>query len=140
MIFQKLEGHAPLELDEKKIEILTPEKHPKEENKIAGVIETTKQKQYRQTYQNMFRPELNDKTYPIVQKMDNNGLKLQRILVASWGARGSPIKDFEFDKKISDACRKLVKGKNINRYYLDYSGKWLLYENLYRPALSQHPG
>lgn len=53
------------------------------------------------------------------------------------GARGTPIKDFHFDSKINDNCKKLIKGANINRYSIKYDRKWLNYDldKLYRPSM-----
>lgn len=93
------------------------------------------------TYQNMFRLELDNKqVYEIINKIvQSTTNKLGDVVFSSWGARGSPIKDFHFDHKINDMCKKLIKGTDIDRFNLNYSSRWLLYDldKLYRPSMKE---
>jgi len=87
----------------------------------------------------MFRLELNEKTIPIIKKVNSNGINFGKILVASWGARGVPVSQFHLDQRINDLCRKMIKGGNVDRYSFNYSGKWILYDisKLYRPSFPE---
>jgi len=73
----------------------------------------------------------------ITKKIEDKSICLKKICVVSWGARGIPTKDFHLDSKINDKCFRMVKGKDISRYLIQYSNKWFLYDEpkLYRPSL-----
>lgn len=98
-----------------------------------------KQDIFNYTYQNMFRLELDDeKIYNLLNKiLHKSNQNLEDVVFSSWGARGTPIKDFHLDSKINDYCKKLIKGINVNKFSVNYDGKWLLYdlEKLYRPSM-----
>ncbi len=125
--------------DSTKIKITTLIEDPNSCGKIVGNEYFIPQSIYYQIPDFMFRLELNDKTIPIIEKMENNSMKAGKIVVASWGARGVPADQFHLDEPINNLCKKLLKGKNIKRYQLVYTGKWLLYdlEKLYRPSFPQ---
>lgn len=119
------------------IQILVPQKDPKIQEKITGGILEVKQDMYKNTYENMFRLELNGKTLKIIDKINSKSFCLGDIAVVSWGARGVPIEKFQLDKPINKLCKKMIKGENVSRYLIDYTGKWFLYdkEKLYRPSV-----
>lgn len=98
-----------------------------------------KQDIFNSTYQNMFRLELNDiKVYNLIKKLQNkSNKKLGDVVFSSWGARGTPIKEFHLNSKINENCKKMIKGANINRFSINYDGKWLNYDldKLYRPSM-----
>ena len=131
-----------------KIKIVVQTEHPKTVGGIRGTEYETQQSLYLETPEYMFRTELNDETLKVLKKIEGRSFKLGQILCVSWGARGTPVKEFHLDKPIKGyehLCKKMVKGENINRYQLKYEGKWLLYdpnaeyhsEGLYRPAFPE---
>jgi len=122
-----------------KIKITTQQKDPNQEGGVRGDISYTPQEVFYHTPEYMFRLELNEKTIPIIKKVKSNGINLGKILVASWGARGVPVSQFHLDQRINDLCRKMIKGGNVGRYSLNYSGKWILYDisKLYRPSFPE---
>lgn len=89
----------------------------------------------------MFRLELTDiTTYNLIKKLQNkSNKKLGDVVFSSWGARGTPIKEFHLDSKINENCKKMIKGANINRFSINYDGKWLNYDldKLYRPSMAE---
>lgn len=125
--------------NENNIDVIEQEKDPSISARIEGKNFSIPQKVYKETYENMFRLDLTEKTLSLLEKIDDKSFRLGRILVASWGARGSPIKDFHLDEKINSKCKKMIKGENIGRYSIDYAGKWFLYDQdkLYRPAFPE---
>ncbi|MHC1595546.1 MAG: Eco57I restriction-modification methylase domain-containing protein, partial [Candidatus Syntropharchaeales archaeon] len=124
---------------ENRIKITTQEKNPSQESKISGNHFYIPQQVFYHTPEYMFRLELNEKTIPIIKKVSSNGINFGKILVASWGARGVPVSQFHLDQRMNDLCRKMIKGGNVGRYSLNYSGKWLLYDisKLYRPSFPE---
>lgn len=131
------------------IRIAIQREHPKISNKIGdGTKYRTRQSIYLETPNYMFRTELNDETLSLVKKIETKSLELGNILCVSWGARGIPVNKFQLDNPISGyehLCKKMIKGENIDRYRLNYTGKWLLYDlngeyypnGLYRPAFRE---
>ncbi len=125
--------------DTAKIRITTQIEDPHSKDKISGDNYSIPQIVFYSMPEYMFRLELNEKTIPIIEKINSNSVKIGKIIVASWGARGVPSDQFHLDKPINELCKQLVKGENIKRYRLSYNGKWLLYdlEKLYRPSFPQ---
>jgi hypothetical protein len=87
----------------------------------------------------MFRIDLTPGLQNIQKRMDSVAIKFGKIFVASWGARGVPVEKFHLDNPINQHCKRMVKGSDVDRYELLYSGKWLLYdtEKLYRPSMPE---
>jgi adenine-specific DNA-methyltransferase len=87
----------------------------------------------------MFRIDLDSETETVVSKIDSCSISLGTVAIASWGARGVPISVFHLDKPINEHCKPMIKGENIERYALAWTGKWFLYEpdKLYRPAFPE---
>ncbi|MEW6096841.1 MAG: N-6 DNA methylase [bacterium] len=119
------------------IQIITPQKDPKIQEKISDGILEVKQAVYKNTHEYMFRLELNGKTLQIIDKINSKSFCLGDIAAVSWGARGVPIEKFQLDKQINKLSKRMIKGENVSRYLIDYAGKWFLYdkEKLYRPSL-----
>ncbi len=125
--------------DSNKIKITTQIEDPNFQYKIAGNVYFILQTVFYSIPEYMFRLELNEKTIPLIEKINSKSIKFGKIAVISWGARGVPVSDFHLDKPINDLCKMMVKGENIGRYSLNYNGKWLLYDlsKLYRPSFPQ---
>lgn len=118
------------------IKITTPVDDPKLKGIIVGKTYYIPQNVFHSTPELMFRLELNETTIPLIEKINSQSLKFGKIAVVSWGARGVPVNDFHLDNPINELCKMMVKGENIGRYALNYTGKWLLYDTskLYRPS------
>ena len=121
------------------IEVLTPVQDPVSVRAVDFKVKRIPQKVFASLPETMFRIDLTDESIALGHKLESCSLRLGDIIVASWGARGVPIKEFHLDQPLNKHCRKMVKGKNIGRYSLEYTGKWLLYDpkRLYRPAFPE---
>lgn len=119
------------------IEIITQEEDPGLIQRIHGSVKLVDATQFRDTYENMFRIDISPALHDIQEKIDEKSVKFGKIFAASWGARGIPTIEFHLDEPVNELCRRMIKGGNINRYRLEYSGKWLLYDRkkLYRPSM-----
>jgi len=120
-----------------KIEVITQEEDPNKIQKVTGTVKLIEASQFRDTYENMFRIDSSVELHRIQKKINGVSIKLGKIFAASWGARGVPAEKFHLDSPINNFCKKMVKGANIDRYKIEYSGKYLLYDpqKLYRPSM-----
>jgi hypothetical protein len=86
-----------------------------------------------------FRTNINEDNIKILEKIISRSFNLGKIALASWGARGVPKEDFQLDKQINNLCKQMIKGENLSRYNIKYSGKWFLYDvrKLYRPSFPE---
>jgi len=121
------------------IKVVHQNKDPNISQEISGIAISIDASQFRDTYKNMFRVDLTHELHEIQKKMDQKSIKFGSIFAASWGARGVPVEDFHLDSPINKYCKKMIKGGDIERYEVSYSGKWLLYdiEKLYRPSMPE---
>lgn len=55
-------------------------------------------------------------------------VKLGDIADLSLGVKTSNDKKFILDKKIDNNCHKLLRGKDVSRYFYKYADKWLWYK------------
>ncbi len=110
-------------------------------NSSLEVIEKSivAQQQFLSVPECMIRIDMDEKNSAILNKIDSRAVKLGEIAVVSWGARGVPAEEFHLDRKINEKCKPMIKGKDVKRYSLNYSGKFLLYDlnMLYRPAFKE---
>ncbi len=122
-----------------KIKIITQNDDPKEIKKICGQIKSISASQFKDTYKNMFRIDLTPELHDIQATINEKSIKFGNIFAASWGARGVPAEKFHLDNPINEHCKKMIKGVNVERYGISYSGKWFLYDvdKLYRPSMHE---
>src|SRR4030043_1961721 len=120
-----------------KIEVITQEEDPNKIQKVTGTVKLIEASQFRDTYENMLRIDSSVELHRIQKKINGVSIKFGKIFAASWGARGVPAEKFHLDSPINNFCKKMVKGANIDRYKIEYSGKYLLYDpqKLYRPSM-----
>lgn len=121
------------------INVITQNEDPNKIQAIRGTIKSIDASQFRDTYENMFRIDLTSELHSIQKRIDSKAIKFGKIYAASWGARGVPVEKFHLDSPINKHCKKMLKGNNVDRYALSYSGKWLLYDTkkLYRPSMPE---
>ena len=120
-----------------KVQLLVPTHDPslgQSDLQVATISQAT----FRRLPETMFRLWL-ENVDAIISKVDMLSMKLGTIVIASWGARGVPASSFHLDKPINEYCNQMVKGRDIDRYALHWSGKWFLYDpqKLYRPAFPE---
>lgn len=121
------------------LEIINQHEDPNKIQNVSGNIKYIDASQFRDTYKNMFRIDITPDLHSIQMKIDKKSLRFGKIFAASWGARGVPVEKFHLNSPINQDCKKMIKGNDIERYNLSYSGKWLLYdiEKLYRPSMPE---
>lgn len=97
------------------------------------------QKLFEMVPEKKFRTNINESNVKILDKILSKSINLGKIALASWGARGVPKEEFQLNTSINELCKKMIKGKNLSRYNIKYSGKWFLYDirKLYRPAFPE---
>lgn len=85
--------------------------------------------------------QLNADNYQLIDTIEKNKIPLENISRVSFGiklyevGKGTPPqtketvinKPFTHNKKINKYCRKLLEGKSIDRYKLNFGGLWLEY-------------
>jgi hypothetical protein len=80
-------------------------------------------------------------TKEIVETMTSDSIPASRVLYVSWGAQpGNADKFFRYGSKPnSDSARKMIKGGDVDRYSIDFSESYILYnpDELHRPAFPE---
>jgi len=89
---------------------------------------------------------LSEKDIEIIEYLLSNSIPLKNVCYVNWGCRPSPFKEYVFDSyeeclkvtKNKNLCKRLIKGKNVKRYYHDWSGLWLAYSpTMYNPMFPE---
>jgi len=124
---------------EGKMEVITQRENPNIIRRISGDKKKISPEDFANMFKHMFRLELGPDILKLKRKIDSSSFRLGYGLAGSWGARGSPISEFHFDEKVDEKCERLVKGRDLHSFYIDYKGRWLLYDydKLYRPAFPE---
>lgn len=86
-----------------------------------------------------FRTNIDENNIRILDKIISKSITVGKIAIASWGARGVPKEKFQLTTPINNLCKKMIKGEDVERYNIKYSGRWFLYDikKLYRPAFPE---
>ncbi len=84
----------------------------------------------------MMRLELADPLAAECLLLAERAVPLGRYFCASWGARGTPVRDFHLDAPTSPLAEPMLKGDDVQPFVVGESHRWLLYdvERLYRPS------
>lgn len=103
-----------------------------ETKKVTAILQSA----FRRTPRAMFRTELADPAAEEGLRIAARTVPLGRYFCASWGARGSPVKDFHLSSPSHPLAKPMIKGDDIEPFVVRPSSRWLLYdlERLYRPA------
>jgi len=67
------------------------------------------------------------KEFTILDKIEKDKSKINEFLHFSRGVKTSNDKKFVLEKKENNECFKLLRGKNIQKYFINYSDLWLWY-------------
>lgn len=80
-----------------------------------------------------FSLEISD-NFALILKMQKNSLKLKDIIEFKQGIITGNNKKF-ITNKISENTKKVITGKDFNRYFLNYNGEYVIYDvdKLHRP-------
>lgn len=125
--------------DKNKIKIVRPTEDPKNKNIIEENILEIKQSMYSDDKQTLFRIDINPTKMKLKQKIETNSVLVKDICYVNWGARSGDIKNFVLKQKINDLCKPMLDGRDIDRYTINYDGKYLLYDikKLYNPMFKE---
>ena len=128
-----------IERDKNEIQIILPKE--KTEDILVNNVDTwvIPQKIFEKTFKNMFRIQLTDRALSIIEKIDAQSLKLGEICYINWGCRPVPLDKFYVNKKVDDKYKPAIKGENIFRYNVKYTGMFLNYDSpkLYNPVFPE---
>jgi len=92
------------------------------------------------------RLDLSSKDLSIISAITESSYKIGDICYVNWGCRPSPSEKYVFNSfdeclkrtKNKDACKKIIKGANVGRFYFNWSGKWLAYlKSMYNPLFPE---
>jgi hypothetical protein len=82
----------------------------------------------------------------IIKHLLSNSIPLGQVCYVNWGCRPSPSKKYVFNSyeeclkttKNRNLCKRLVKGRNVKRYYYNWDGLWLAYlSTMYNPMFPE---
>jgi len=121
------------------VKITLPKKSPDEINQGNLNISFTPQDLFNEIPEKEFRLKLNEQNIPIIKNIEKMSEKLGKICYINWGTRSVPQSKFHLNERANDKCKKLIVGKNVNRYSLAYDNLWLLYKpnELYNPMFPE---
>jgi len=81
-----------------------------------------------------FLLNISDKDERIVEKINTQSIKVKDICYVNWGCRPSPQKEYIADYKVNDLYKPLIRGRNIEKYYIEPNKKWVKYvSSMYNP-------
>jgi type II restriction/modification system DNA methylase subunit YeeA len=99
---------------------------------ISGFIETPG---------SQIRIDWTEDTEKLLQKIRSDTFPLSRIAYGSWGAQPGNASRFVFDERPKDKkdIQPLIKGRDIERYAVEYRDRYLWYDQneLHRPAFPE---
>ena len=73
------------------------------------------------------RLKLNNDNLRVLKKIQDKSILIDEICHVAVGTRGIPQSKFHLSKKLDSNSRRLIVGKNIQKYYINYEGLWLNY-------------
>lgn len=91
---------------------------------------------FRRFPRSMLRLELADARAAECVLLAERSVPLGRYFCASWGARGTPVKEFHLDAPTHPLAMPMIKGDDVSPFRVRDSSRWLLYDldRLYRPS------
>ena len=115
----------------------------KKPKKAHTLNETSSNTIHQSVFKNLkdysIRLKLNDDNIDIINKIKNKSIELGEICYITSGTRSIPQSKFHLTEKLNENSKKLIVGKNIEEYYLNYDNLWLDYDkkNLYNPMFPE---
>lgn len=86
---------------------------------------------YHSTYKNVFDLSINSKTTQLKQTLQNCTIPLGQRFQLSFGLKTGDDKKFlTFNPSVSQYCKKLVRGTDINRWSISFKGEYVIYNPL----------
>lgn len=87
----------------------------------------------------MFRVGLDPEKSSLLEKIEKKSIELGNICYVNWGARSGDIKKYVIRSSTNPLAKKMINARNIERYQLNYTGDYLIYEKekLYNPMFEE---
>ncbi|MEF8847981.1 MAG: TaqI-like C-terminal specificity domain-containing protein [Candidatus Thermoplasmatota archaeon] len=100
---------------------------------------TTYQSSFKNNPNISFRLNLTKDKIEIINKLEENKYRYGDIFYINWGARTGNIDKYVVKDNSHPEARKMINGRNIDRYNIRYSGEYLIYEkdSLYNPMFEE---
>ena len=84
------------------------------------------------------RLELTDDDIEILRKITKKSISLDEVCFVGVGTRSIPQSKHHIKRKIDDNARRLVVGRDVLKYYINYDGLWLNFiDELYNPMFPE---
>ncbi len=92
---------------------------------------------FRRFPRSMLRVEVADPNAAECLQLAEKSVPLGRYFCASWGARGTPVKEFHLDAPSHPLAKPMLKGDDVSPFVARQSTRCLLYDvaRLYRPSV-----
>ncbi|EMA14933.1 Eco57I restriction-modification methylase domain-containing protein [Haloarcula marismortui] len=98
--------------------------------------------EFRSLPESQIRIDWHQETPAVLQSIRDGTFPLSRLFYASWGTQPGNADRFVFDEyptDIEEGVTELIKGTDIDRYAIQYAGRYLWYDpdELHRPAFPE---
>ena len=132
----------------RKLEIFKPTAKEIDNNILENNSFTLKQEFYSNIPQFMFRLDYKTEYNSIINKINNNSIKLKEICYCAFGFQPGNLSKFTFNvnenperknEHPDEVIKKFIRGRNIKPYYIDFSDDYVFYlpDKLHRPAFRE---
>lgn len=101
------------------------------------------QAEYNISYKHVFDLSIDGASLAIKKKMQNSSQTLGELFDLSFGVKtGDDERFLTFNPSVSDDCKKLVRGADINRWTIDFKGEYVIYqpEEMRKNKITARPG
>ena len=100
---------------------------------------TIKQKIFKQLNDYSIRLQLNNENLSVINKINDKSIKLGEICYVTSGTRSIPQSKFHLNEKLNENSKRLITGKNIHQFHINYTNLWLDYnlDELYNPMFPE---
>ena len=102
-------------------------------------INTIKQNVFRQLNEYSIRLQLTDENLSLITKINEKSIKLGEVCYVTSGTRSIPQSRFHLNEKLNENSKRLIIGKNVYRYHINYTDLWLDYnlDELHNPMFPE---
>ena len=117
--------------------VITVERPLKKGDLKKTEINKISQKVFIDSKDSLIRLDLTGDNLSVIDKIKSKSVDLNELCFVGIGTRSIPQSKHHLKEKLDDNAKRLIVGKNVLKYYLDYEGLWLNYiDELYNPMFS----
>lgn len=117
---------------------ITVERPLKKGNLKKTDINKISQSVFANSKDSSIRLDLTSDNLSVINKIKSHSVDLNELCFVGIGTRSIPQSKHHLKEKLDDNAKKLIVGKNVLKYYLDYEGLWLNYiDELYNPMFCE---